>query len=132
MITSSGHGTGGAAFTRAVEKAGAACHVFAVPAARRIHYNLPAQTLARWAAKLPKPVGVFCAWDGFARQLLQACRAVRLHVPDEVAVLGVGNDEFEGSFSLPPLSTIAPDAEGAGHAAAGLLHDRMSAPSPSC
>ncbi len=116
------------AFTRLAEQHGAHCHVFTSTPSRRVHYNLPAVALARWIAKLPKPAGLFCAWDGFARQVLQACRAANVHVADEVAVLGVGNDELEGGFSQPPLSTIAPDAEGAGHAAAALLHERMTHP----
>jgi len=116
------------AFTRLAAQHGAHCDVFAAATSRCFHYNLPAPALTRWIAKLPKPVGVFCAWDGFARQLLQACRAANVQVPDEVAVLGVGNDELEGGFSQPPLSTIAPDAEGAGYAAAALLNGRITHP----
>jgi len=100
------------AFTRLAEQHGAHCDVFAAATSHRIHYNLPAPALTRWIAKLPKLVGVFCAWDGFARQLLQACRAANVQVPDEVAVLGVGNDELEG----------------VGHAAAALLHERITHP----
>lgn len=116
------------AFTRALEEVKSECHVFAQPASRSIRYNLPLPALVRWAAKLPKPVAIFCAWDGFARQLLQACRSAGLQVPDEIAVLGVGNDQLEGSFSQPPLSSIAPDAEGAGYAAAALLQQQMDHP----
>jgi len=111
-----------------VETAGSACHVFTPRSRGRVHYNLSHAALVEWAAGLPRPIGVFCAWDGFARQLLLACRDAGLHVPDEAAVLGVGNDDLEGSFAQPPLSSIVPDAEGAGFAAAELLQQRMTRP----
>lgn len=116
------------AFARLVEGTGATCHVFSPAASQGVHYNLLLSALARWAVELPKPTGVFCAWDGFARQLLQACRETNVHVPDAIAVLGVGNDDLEASFCWPPLSTIVPDAEKAGYAAATLLQERMKRP----
>jgi len=115
-------------FTRNVEAVGSTCHVFKPRARSGVHYNLPYAGLVQWAAGLPQPIGVFCAWDGFARQLLLACRDAGVHVPDEAAVLGVGNDDLEGSFAQPPLSSIVPDAEGAGFAAAELLQQRMTRP----
>jgi len=45
-------------------------------------------------------------------------------VPDEVAVVGVGNDECFCNLSEPPLSSVIPDADRAGYQAASLL-DRM-------
>ncbi|MBC8095976.1 MAG: helix-turn-helix domain-containing protein, partial [Akkermansiaceae bacterium] len=51
-----------------------------------------------------------------------------IQVPEELAVLGVGNDDLETSFSQPQLSSIEPDAQGAGRAAAALLDARMNDP----
>jgi LacI family transcriptional regulator len=47
-----------------------------------------------------------------------------LAVPDQVAVVGVDNDEFLCSLSDPPLSSIAPDTHRTGYEAAALL-DRL-------
>jgi AraC-like DNA-binding protein len=62
--------------------------------------------------------------DDRGLQLLDACRRVGAVVPDEVAVLGLDNDEYLCGLSLPPLSSIDVDSETTGYQAAALL-DRM-------
>ena len=47
-------------------------------------------------------------------------------MPDEVAVIGVDNDELLCDLASPPLSSVIPDAHGAGYAAAARL-DRLMA-----
>lgn len=74
-----------------------------------------------WLKKLPKPVGVFAANDLWGLQLGEACRRAGLRVPEDVALLGVGNDEHFCEVSRPPLSSIAFQAERIGYDAAGLL-----------
>lgn len=46
-------------------------------------------------------------------------------VPREVAVLGVDNDEMLCTLSRPRLSSIVPDPEGIGYAAAQTLHELL-------
>lgn len=70
---------------------------------------------------LPKPVGLFACYDIRGRQALDACRRAGLSVPDDVAVLGVDDDAVLGGLSSPPLSSVIPDARGAGRLAAELL-----------
>lgn len=77
-----------------------------------------------WLAGLPKPVAVFCCYDIRGRQVLAACRSAGISVPDEVAVLAVDDDELLCVLSSPPLSSVIPDAVGAGRLAADLL-DRL-------
>ncbi|MCL4202322.1 MAG: DNA-binding transcriptional regulator [Pirellulaceae bacterium] len=80
--------------------------------------------LADWLRRLPKPVGVMACNDDRGREVLEACRAAELHVPEELAVTGVDNDELLCELSDPPLSSVALNAEGVGYRAAALL-DRM-------
>jgi LacI family transcriptional regulator len=80
--------------------------------------------IARWLRSLPKPVGVMACYDLMGRQVLEACRTAALPVPDEVAVIGVDDDELICELSDPPLSSIAPDCFKTGYEAAALL-DRM-------
>jgi LacI family transcriptional regulator len=47
-------------------------------------------------------------------------------VPDDVAVVGVDNDELMCELSSPPLSSVALDLERAGYEAARLLDSLMS------
>jgi LacI family transcriptional regulator len=80
----------------------------------------------RWLQQLPKPVGVFASNDVLARSLADMCGQLGLHVPDDVAVLGVDNDELECLLTSPPLSSIAIPGERIGYEAAKLLDQAMS------
>jgi LacI family transcriptional regulator len=80
--------------------------------------------LAEWLRALPKPVGLFAGYDARGRQVIDACRDMGLSVPDDVAVLGVDDDPLLCSLASTPLSSIVPDAEGAGWRAAELI-DRL-------
>ena len=79
-----------------------------------------------WLRQLPKPVGLFVCNDVLARSLADTCSQLGLHVPDEVALLGVDNDELECLLTSPPLSSVAIPAERIGYEAARTLDDAMS------
>lgn len=83
------------------------------------------RALANWLRKLPKPVGIFACYDLLGQQLLDACRSVRLRIPEDVAVVGVDDDAVRCSLSAPPLSSVAPDVKRVGFLAAQLLADQM-------
>jgi len=85
-----------------------------------------AGNLARWLRELPKPVGLMACYDIRGQQVLDACRSAGLAVPDDVAVIGVDNDTLLCELASPPLSSVIPNAHGAGYAAAALL-DRLMA-----
>jgi LacI family transcriptional regulator len=78
----------------------------------------------KWLMKLPKPVAVFACDDWEAFQFIQFCRQQGARVPEEVAVMGVGNDELLCNVSQPPLSSIRNPFEKVGYDAAVLL-DRI-------
>jgi len=80
--------------------------------------------LVAWVRRLEKPVGVMAAYDIKAQQLLDACRDAGVAVPEEVAVVGVDNDELLCRLATPPLSSVTPNARRTGYEAAGLL-DRL-------
>lgn len=82
--------------------------------------------LTTWISELPKPVAILACNDDRGRQVLEACRFADVEVPEEVAVLGVDNDEIFCDVADPPLSSIALDAEEAGYRAAELLDGMMS------
>ena len=82
------------------------------------------QRLQAWLAKLPRPTGVFAADDMYALAVIRAARALGLRVPEDVAVLGAGNEDFWVDFERVPLSSIKLPARAIGHEAAALL-DRL-------
>jgi len=81
--------------------------------------------LGDFLLRLPKPIGVMAAWDMTAAQVISACRAHKLHVPSQVSVIGVDNDEFICESVTPALSTILVDREKQGYDAAVILHKMM-------
>jgi LacI family transcriptional regulator len=66
------------------------------------------------------------ATDKRARQVLDVCRFTRLRVPDDVAVVGVDNDEMLCQLSNPPLTSVEQGAKRIGYEAAALLDRMMS------
>ncbi len=78
--------------------------------------------MSEWLKKLPHPVCIFACNDDRAISVLEACKTTCLSVPEEVAVLGVDNDELMCKLSSPSLSSIELDFERAGFAAAQHLN----------
>jgi LacI family transcriptional regulator len=107
------------AFVAAVEAAGHEVDVFNAPRGDAAERDNDA--IESWLVSLPKPLAVFTCYDIRGRQALDACRRADLAVPDTVAVLGVDDDELLCSLSSVPLSSVIPDAAGAGWQAASVL-----------
>ena len=78
-----------------------------------------------WLASLPRPLALFAANDVWGFELVQAAREVGCHVPDDVAILGVDNEELLCEIAHPPLSSIRLGAEQIGAAAVMLLDQLM-------
>ncbi|ARN55815.1 XylR family transcriptional regulator [Sedimentisphaera salicampi] len=78
--------------------------------------------IAEWLKKLPRPICVFACNDDRAVSVLEACKIAEINVPEEIAVLGVDNDELICNLSSPPLSSIELDFERAGYSAAQHLN----------
>jgi len=86
--------------------------------------------VAEWLLKLPKPVGLMACNDIRGRQLTKLCRLNGLMVPEQVAVVGVDNDEVLCELSDPPLTSVVPNAIGIGYQAALLLDHLMAGELP--
>ena len=80
----------------------------------------------RWLRQLPKPIAILASNDIPGRSLCELCRNVGMRVPEEVAILGVDNDESECRMSFPSLSSIDIPAEEVGRTAMELLSRRMA------
>lgn len=64
--------------------------------------------------------------DDRSQTITEACKISGLRVPDEVAVIGVDNDELICNFTNPTLSSIGLNFEKAGFEAAQVLHRMMN------
>ncbi|HOL32792.1 MAG TPA: DNA-binding transcriptional regulator [Anaerohalosphaeraceae bacterium] len=90
----------------------------------RSELNKSQQELLDWLVQLPKPVAVLASCDLLACHLMIAASDAGLSIPDDIAVLGVDNDEALCNLCDPPLSSIAFNFKKAGCDAAQLL-DRL-------
>ena len=115
-------------FERRVEQAGLTCDVYqpGARARRSGSWEVEKADLGRWLARLPKPVGIMACYDIRGRQVLDVCREQSIAVPDQVAVIGVDNDELMCDLASPSLSSVAPDAAATGYEAARLLAEMMA------
>jgi LacI family transcriptional regulator len=114
-------------FAAQVRAAGGRLACFAAPGRRagRAGEESDAAALAAWLRRLPKPVGVLACYDVRGQQVLEACQEEGLAVPEDVAVIGVHNDDLLCDLCDPPLSSVMPDARRAGYEAAELLERTM-------
>jgi LacI family transcriptional regulator len=121
-------------FFNLVEQEGLRCHVYAGkphPAkADTAQYEASGLqdggALTEWLKQLPKPIGLMACNDMRGQQILAACRSIGVALPDDIAVIGVDNDEVLCNLSTPPLSSVAPNAERIGYEAAVLLSRMMA------
>lgn len=115
-----------AAFEQCAREAGLTCSVFTGNLPRdgkplRLH-----QELSTWLESLPKPVGLMACYDVRARHVLTACHELGILVPEEMAVIGVDNDELMCELTSPPLSSVEQGARRLGHQAASLLEQLLA------
>lgn len=122
-------------FAELVHRTGFRCHVFrsaghlqfdSMVAYERHGLLKENEEVRRWVKSLPKPVGIMTCNDLRGEKVLAACYAAKITVPDEVAVVGVDNDEVLCNFSNPPLSSVVPNTSRIGYEAAEVLHRMMT------
>lgn len=77
-------------------------------------------------ARLPKPAAVFAFNDCVAAEIIDAAPEAGAAVPEDIAVLGVGNDSVVCESAPVPLSSIDLDFRGLVHRAATMLDLMMS------
>jgi len=86
--------------------------------------NLTATTyekIKKWIATLPRPAGIFGVLDGFSLTAQRAAREMKLKIPEDIAILGAGDDDFQVDFEPISLSSVRLPAHKIGQAAGDLL-----------
>jgi LacI family transcriptional regulator len=101
----------GERFKDRVESAGFSCSVL----------NVNATTFHNQLQALPPPCAIL-GWPRTIYQLLAACHALNMRIPEEFPILAQDEDDILNQLSSPPLSAIQVPAEQIGYEAARLLH----------
>lgn len=109
------------AFRSRVAEPGYPCSVYVGSHATARRWRDMQRGLVQWLESLEYPLGLMACNDARARHVLEACRTLGLRVPDEVAVIGVDNDEIMCELTRPPLSSVEQGTFQMGYEAAALL-----------
>jgi LacI family transcriptional regulator len=113
-----------------VEEAGfevSSCHAEYLPQlSLKASWKSVNQQVRQWLKSLEKPAAILADHDAAAHDLAEMCEILGLRVPEEIAILGVDDDELECQLAYPPISSIALPAERIGFEAAKLLDRLMS------
>lgn len=79
------------------------------------------EELAAMLRDLEMPAGVLAVTDFLGRHIIETCKENDVHVPDELAVVGVDNETLFCEMAEPQLSSVALAGEQMGFQAARLL-----------
>lgn len=81
--------------------------------------------ILEWLKILPKPIAIMACDDNQGHHIAEICKQYGYKIPEEIALLGVDNDEAICSLSDPPLSSINQAVERGGWEAARLITTMM-------
>ena len=111
----------GAAFAHAVAAFGRPSAAFSPPEATNGDAKAFVAELSRFLSGVQRPFGVFAANDVAAVMVRNACQALGLRIPQDVAIIGVDDHLEYCERNEPTLTSVRVDIEGGGRAAAALL-----------
>ena len=102
----------------------------ALPKTRRSDWGAFMRWMAKTLKDAPKPVAVLTYDEADGARLLDAAERVGVSVPEELAILSVGNDPIICENQSVPLSSIDQNLELGGYEAAALLDRLMNGMKP--
>jgi LacI family transcriptional regulator len=91
---------------------------------------LPAKGAEEFVDKIPKPFACLCTDMGQARHVIAACTSLGVAVPDEVAVMAVGEDDVFCLLERPHMSTVSQGAKRVGFEAARIMDGMLRGDKP--
>ncbi|WP_321518842.1 DNA-binding transcriptional regulator [uncultured Bacteroides sp.] len=77
--------------------------------------------LSKWLKSLPKPIALMACDDTQGQIITEICKLSNLRIPEDIAVMGVDNDEMTCNLSDPSLSSVLLDIEKGGYDSARLI-----------
>jgi LacI family transcriptional regulator len=115
-------------FSQFADEVECSCSVFRPSRRRRAEasWEYEDKELAVWIESLSKPCGLMACYDIRGRRVLEICRRLGVAVPDEIAVVGVDNDDLLCNLADPPLTSVVPDTHRTGYQAAEILEAMMA------
>ena len=90
------------------------------------NWRLFLKVIGRKLQSAPKPLAILTYDDADAAKILSAALEAGLRVPEDVAIMGIGNDTVICENQAVPLSSVDHDLERNGYEGAALLNHLMS------
>jgi LacI family transcriptional regulator len=81
--------------------------------------------IAAWLKQLSLPLALMSCADDWSQLVVEAVKILDLRIPEDIAILGVDNDELICELANPPLSSIKQDSDRIGFEAAYLLDQKI-------
>ena len=113
----------GRAFAERLKKHGYGCDLYAPQIAQ--DWGVEQKQMHDWLVSLPKPCGLFAAFDPQAKLVLDTCLSAGISVPEDLAVIGADDDDMICENTIPTLSSVRSNYEESGYLAAELLDQLM-------
>ncbi|MCR9229075.1 MAG: XylR family transcriptional regulator [Flavobacteriaceae bacterium] len=101
------------------------CHDHHISIDLKLNLVAEQKKIDSWLSSLPKPIGIFAAYDQLGRLIIDSSHRQGYMVPEDIAVIGVDNDPLVCELCSPPLTSIIPDTHNTGYLAATLLERLM-------
>lgn len=93
-------------------------------AGKRFHEST-GEDARRFLSHLPKPCGILAGNDAAAAETIHAANLLGLQIPNQIAIVGIDNEELVCENENPTISSVEPDFEGAGYMLAQILACEM-------
>lgn len=77
--------------------------------------------LSKWLKSLPKPIAMMACDDTQGQIITEICKLSNIRIPEDIALMGVDNDEMTCNLSDPSLSSVLLDVEKGGYDTARLI-----------
>ena len=117
----------GQGFCNKLQQHGYTANIYSPPLRQKgISWEVEQLYMKQWLESLPRPIGIMACNDDRSQHILEACKLTGFKVPQDVAILGVGNDKMVCELAQPQISSVSRNHENAGYQAAMLL-DKMMA-----
>ncbi len=115
-------------FKRLVHEADCACHIYKNPSSGKHHDNWEQEQtkVVKWLQNLPKPVGLLASHDFRGQHVLDACHRAEIAVPEQVAVISLGDDDVLCNLTSPSMTSVASAPRDAGYKASSVLDQLMA------
>jgi len=117
-------------FKAGAEDAGCDCHLLRLQSGEgellAAKYRRRREEIGEWLGTVPRPLGLLGYKDRWAATLCAMLRDLGIAVPEQVAILGYGDDQSATIGSWPTLSSIVPDHERVAEMAVSMLETLMA------